>query len=242
MRPSALEFRPRWVPTLATLLVMAVTGYLGQWQQGRAEEKRQLQAENESRGRLGPIQLNKTSRASELRFRAARAVGRWHASGPVFVDNRVHGGRAGFYVLAPLELQDGGLVLVQRGWIARDASYPKAPAYAAPQGTVHVTGRLDVPSARFVEWTTVPAQGNVWQNLTPERFRSATGLDVLPFLLVEDPSPANLAHVAVEPAARAGKHVEYMWTWYALCMTALVLWVMMNLRLPATRVSRADES
>lgn len=222
------------------MLAVALTAHLGTWQKGRAEEKRQLQSEFDVRHRLGAVNLNATSRADELRFRRAVATGRWHSAGPVFIDNRIHGGRAGFQVLAPLALDGGGVVLVQRGWMARDAQYPRAPALAAPSGSARVAGVLDVPNARFIEWTTTPVQGNVWQNLTLERYREATAMDVLPFVLVEEPPPPGLMATAVQPDARADKHVEYMWTWYSLCATVFALWILMNFK-PAA-VPPAPES
>lgn len=230
MFTHAYRFRPRWTPTLAALIAVAATGYLGTWQMGRAEFKRGLQAEFESRSRERTVMLDATRRTDDLRFRRALAVGRWHEAGPVFVDNRVHEGRAGFHLLAPFMLDQGGIVLVQRGWVARDAAYPRAPAIAPAQGASRIAGVLEVPGGRFIEWTATPAQGNVWQNLTIERYRAATGLDVLPFVLVEDTPPAGIAPTPVLPDAGADKHTEYMWTWYSLCATVLTLWVLMNFK------------
>ncbi|MBL8514138.1 MAG: SURF1 family protein [Betaproteobacteria bacterium] len=230
MTDSTLRFRPRWLPTFATLVAMALTGYLGTWQKGRAEEKRQLQSAFDARHRQGQVQLNATSRAGELRYRRAKASGRWHGAGPMFVDNRIHEGRAGFHVLMPLALDGGGIVLVQMGWIARDAAYPNAPHFNAPSGPARVDGVLDVPNARFIEWTNAPVQGRVWQNLTLERYQTATRLDALPFVLAHDSPPAGLAPVPVQPDARADKHTEYMWTWYSLCATVFALWILMNFK------------
>lgn len=241
MSAATRRFRPRWLPTLAALLAVALTGYLGTWQQGRAEEKRQLQSEYDARHRLGMVQLNATSRADELRYRRAIATGHWHSAGPVFIDNRIHGGRAGFQVWMPMALDDGGVVLVQRGWMARDAQYPHAPAFAAQTGPARINGFLDVPNARFIEWTAAPVQGNVWQNLTLERYRAATKINVLPFVLVEETPPPGLTAIPVEPDARADKHVEYMWTWYSLCATVFALWVLMNFKPAAEQPARESE-
>lgn len=230
MSAPPLQFRPRWLPTLATLLVMGLTGYLGTWQKHRADEKRQLQVEFESRSRERTLVLDAKSRADDLRYRRARAIGVWHDAGPVFVDNRIHDGRAGFHVLVPFALEQGGLVLVQRGWLGRDAAYPRAPSFAPPVGRATIVGTLDVPGNRFIEWTMSPVQGNVWQNLTIERYRTATGRDVLPYVLVEETPPIGIVPTPVQPDARADKHIEYMWTWYSLCATVFFLWILMNFK------------
>jgi surfeit locus 1 family protein len=46
--------------------------------------------------------------------------GRWLPVAPVFLDNRQMDGRPGFFVLSPLQLDRGDVVLVQRGWVPRD--------------------------------------------------------------------------------------------------------------------------
>lgn len=226
---SAIRFRPRLLPTLAALLVAGIGIALGNWQRGRAAEKQALQESFEQRAREGPIALDASSRDPSLLFRRARAVGRWHPNGPIFVDNRVFNGQAGFQWIMPLQLDDGALILVNRGWVARDANYPRAPQVPTPSGPAEVRGILGPGTARFVELGGQAIAGNVWQNLSVERFRAATGMDALPFVLLESPPPAGAQPVVERPDARAEKHVEYMWTWYALSTLALFLWLILNL-------------
>jgi surfeit locus 1 family protein len=230
MSSPALRFRPAWLPTVAALLALAATAYLGTWQKGRAEEKRALQAEYERRIDEPPVELDAASRAESLRFRRAIARGHWHPAGPVFIDNRVFQGRAGFQVWMPLALDRGGIVLVDRGWVARDASYPKPPAIPEVRAAAAIAGVLGAPTGRFIELSGDAQRGNVWQNLTVERYRGATGLEVLPFVLVEEHAAPGFAAVAERPDARADKHVEYMWTWYSLCGTVFALWLLMNFK------------
>ena len=46
----------------------------------------------------------------------------------ILLDNKVHGGTAGYYVLTPIRLADGGaIVVVNRGWIAQGASRTLRP-------------------------------------------------------------------------------------------------------------------
>ena len=227
----ALRFNPAPVPTVAALLAVALTGYLGYWQQTRAAEKRATQVEFELRAGQSAVELDGRTRDPALRHRIAMATGEWHPAGQIYVDNQVTRRMAGFHVITPLKLRGTNTyILVNRGWIARGASYPIPPPAESESGSVTVAGQLSIPSARFLELTHQSVQGSVWQNLTIERYRTATQLDVLPFVLLARDSPPPLESVGDRPDAGTDKHVEYMLTWYSLAATVFILWVILNTR------------
>lgn len=226
---GSLRFRPRAVPTLAALAVALLTLYLGHWQQGRAAEKRALQTQFELRAGEPTVELSGASRDPALRYRKAVARGEWLIDRQIFVDNKVNDGIAGYHVITPLKLASGDtVVLVNRGWVPRGPRYP-APPEAPVSGGALVAGLLTQPSSRFLELSSQAVQGNVWQNLTVARFREATGLDVLPFVLLADRAAPPLKAVVEHPDAGTDKHIEYMMTWYSLAATVLVLWIALNI-------------
>lgn len=232
MTPSRRRFAPRIVPTVATVLFVALTLSLSRWQAHRAEEKRGLQAQMEARQAEPPLVLTgMVPTAEPLLFRHVRASGEWIPEAQIFVDNQVLAGRAGFEVITPLRLKASrDVVLVDRGWIERTAAYPAAPDVPVPRGAVEVAGIATVPPKRFIELSAETVTGNVWQNLKIERYAQATHLAVLPIVILDaDPGP-GLAAVHREPDAGISRHIEYEYTWLSLAITAIVLWVVLNLR------------
>jgi len=164
-------------------------------------------------------------------YRRVRVAGEWVAIGQVFVDNQMHGGRAGFHVITPLRIRGSdAAVLVNRGWIARGREYPLAPAVVVPEGHVDVSGLVWLPPARFLELSPQGIAGNVFQNLSIDRYREARRLDVLPFVVLADTPAPGLAAVRETPRMGVEKHREYALTWFSLAATAFVLWIVMNLR------------
>src|SRR5262249_38628026 len=139
-------------------------------------------------------------------------------------------GRAGFHVMTPLRVEGGPTVLVNRGWIARDASYPKAPAVPIPEGGVTVAGLAATPPARVLELSSDVVSGNVWQNLSFEKYAKAMRIDVLPFEILAVPASPGLAAVEEKPDTGIARHQEYALTWFSLAATVAVLWVVVNLR------------
>jgi surfeit locus 1 family protein len=231
MRIGAFAFKPGPWPTAGAVLLIAVTVYLGVWQTRRGDEKEERQRLLEARLREAPVLLTGAVPAAEpLLYRRLRASGEYDAPGQVFLDNQVLQGRAGYFVVTPLRLGDGAVVLVNRGWIARGPSYPQPPQAAVPAGRVDVTGLAVLPVARFIELGSQTVSGNVWQNLTIARFQATTRAPVLPVVLLADPPGAGLAAVREAPDAGVAKHREYALTWFSLAVTALVMWVALNLK------------
>lgn len=218
--------------TLAAAAFFALVASLGTWQMNRADEKRERQALFERRLAEAPLLLGGSVPSAEpLMYRRVRAAGHWIAERQVYVDNQIREGRAGFHVVAPLRIEGRDeVVLVNRGWIARDRSYPAAPPVAAERGRVEVTGLATRPPARYRELSAETIAGSVWQNLSIERYAAHTGLAVLPVVILADEPAKGLARVTERPDAGVAKHVEYSLTWYALAATTLALWVAMNLK------------
>lgn len=226
-----LRFAPTPIPTLAALVAVMLTGYLGFWQQGRAAEKRGLQAEFDARAGEPQVKIGSNTRDPGLRYRQGIAEGEWLASAQIYIDNKVNQELAGYHVITPLKLAGSdSYLLVNRGWIARGSTYPVPPIAEVASGPVKISGQLSVPTTRFLELSPQSIQGKVWQNLTPERYRDTMRLDVLPFVLLAQQTVPPLQAVSERPDARADKHTEYMLTWYSLAVTVIGLWVGLNTR------------
>jgi surfeit locus 1 family protein len=225
-------FAPAPVPTVAAFALIALTTWLGLWQDRRATEKTVRQALLEARVAAPPLSITGAGVAAEdLLFRRLRAQGRYDADGQFFVDNRIHGGRAGYHVMTPFRLSGSdAILLVNRGWVARSASYPAPPAVPVPPGERAIAGLAVLPPARFLELSADAVEGAVWQNLSMERYGKRVNAPVVPVVLLVAPPGEALAAVEEQPDAGIAKHREYSLTWFSLAVTAAVLWVALNLR------------
>ena len=231
MRIGALRFNPSRWPTVGAVLLVALTVWLGLWQTRRGDEKEERQRLLDARVREAPVVITGSVPAAEpLMFRRIRASGEFQPAGQVYVDNQVHQGRAGYLVYTPLRLRDGALVLVNRGWIARGPAYPQPPAVPVPSGIVEVSGIATLPPARFLELGSRAVSGNVWQNLTVERYRQFANAAVLPVVMLADAPGEGLAAVREAPDAGVARHREYAVTWFSLAALALALWIVLNLK------------
>ncbi|MGH8314963.1 MAG: SURF1 family protein, partial [Steroidobacterales bacterium] len=110
-------FAPRLWSTVGALALIAAFIALGRWQLVRADYKRQLFAEFAA-GTDATLSLSAAGSKSLPRYQHVAASGHFDGGRQVVLDNMMRGEQAGFRVLTPFVLDDGRLLLVDRGWFA----------------------------------------------------------------------------------------------------------------------------
>ena len=221
----------RTLITLATLLGMALTGSLGNWQLHRAAQKEALQASMDAQSSkqvVDAASLLTSQDPGMLLHQHARLQGQWLPAQTLYLDNRQMHEKVGFFVVTPLRLQDSNtVILVQRGWVPRNFEQrDKLPAIETPMGLVAVEGRLAPPPGKLFELGT-PAVGAIRQNLDLNQLQTQFHLTVLPVLLTQTGAPSE-GLLRDWPAINLGveKHYGYALQWFGMAalMALLYLW------------------
>jgi surfeit locus 1 family protein len=217
---------------LASLAGAAGTAALGFWQLDRAAQRTAAQAQLEARSRLpalSPAELARTPQEVPAQAqRAVRLSGVWLADRSVALDNRPMDGRAGFYLVTPLQLAPGDVVLVQRGWLPRDAAdRMRLAPHRTPAGPVTVEGRIAPGFSRLYAFDE-SASGPIRQNLDLDAFARETGLPLRPFVVVQADTDVDdgLRRQWPAPASGADKNRGYALQWFGLCalISGLYVW------------------
>ena len=237
------DFRFRWIPFIAMLLVASIGIALGEWQRGRAEEKDALAGMMQQRTAMAPITLPGAAPlapVAELEFRRVRAEGEFLSDWPVYLDNRPHAGAQGFYQAMPFKTGNNGpIVMVLRGWLPRDpAERTRLPAITVPAGRVTIEGTIRRGAGQIMQLGEPPAltPGAIVQNLSLADFAKASGMQVLPFIIEQADAAGGAAGMDQlvrdwpRPSAGSDKHRGYAFQWYALAATALVFFLVTGLR------------
>lgn len=232
-----------WLLTLAAGAMIALTFSLGRWQMNRAQYKLSLAAAMEARMREPALDqaalLSQPDRLTQL-HRSVHLQGRWLPERTIYLDNRPMGGRAGFWVLTPLQLAGSAkVVLVQRGWIPRDFIDRQrlAPVQTA-QGTVEISGRLALEPGKLYQLE-ADDLGLIRQNLDIARFRTETGLPLLDGLVIQTGSPSEgLQRSWDPPALGVDKHHGYAFQWFGLSGLLVVLYIWFQWVAPRRRKDR----
>ena len=229
-------FRFKFVPFAATVLVVALGISLGNWQERRAAQKVALQDKLAQGNAAAPLVLDGAPLAAEaVEFRRVTVTGEFVRNWPLYLDNRPYQGRAGFYLLMPFKIAGSGMhVLVERGWLPRDAAArDKLPAYATPSGTVTLEGVVRLSAGHVMELGSAGAlaPNAIVQNADPLQVAKDSGLTMQPFVVEQtaaaQPSGDDVQMVRDWPAPSLGveKHRGYAFQWYALATMAVLFFV-----------------
>lgn len=211
MAPTGIRFRPPWWGVLLAAAGCAAGIALGQWQSGRAHEKR----------------------AAAAAEKLERLRGELLARHTLFLQNRPYHGKLGYYVVQPMRLADGHHVLVLRGWS------PIAVPPPTPLGPVILEGMRREHLPRAFEAGESPESGNVRQNMSVSEFSAWAGLALEPYvveqrsgLVVTQPPAAPDGLVRDWPAAGAGaeRNEAYALQWYSLGALSLILLFVLNVK------------
>lgn len=237
---------------LVTIGVLISFTLLGRWQLGVFEESGRPHVIADP----APVALTALVRPGRLPVEAisrrATAEGAFDASRQLLVAERepdVESGggaskNAGYWLLTPLELPDGTVMPVVRGWVASAAD----PAAAVPRGRVTVTGRLQpAEPTDFARRRTAPLPAgqvatvstaeliNVWQGVgVRDGFLVATA----PPAVTGAPSaaetgsaasgPAAVRLVDVPPPSKGGgftwRNLAYAAQWWIFAAFAVFMW------------------
>jgi len=220
--------------TLGSLAGFAVLIRLGTWQVERLHWKEGLIAERGAAVSAPPIAVPRTLEAARsLEFRRVRAVGQFQYDREIAMHaiERKHGD-AGYLVIAPLRLDDGAVVLVERGWVPPEKRDAATRPEGNPPGAVAVDGLLRLAPAEKPGWfipANDPARGEwFWIDL-PALARAAGAPAALPFYIEAGPAP-NPGGLPVGGQANTdlpNDHLQYAITWYALAAALLVIYVIL---------------
>lgn len=232
----------RFWPALIILIVMAVTVRLGFWQRDRAHQKEQLNArivafENAPAQRVSaaPIALK------DVEFHRVQARGTFLPDQVVYLDNRPYQDQPGFYVVMPLKLDDGGVVLVNRGWLPRNlADRTGIEPYLTPGGEVDIEGiaRANASQAFELGRGGSDAKLKIRQNLSVAAYATETGLPLQPFVIQQSNNTGDkLVRDWPAPTMGVDTNYGYMLQWWGMAAAALGFGLY-----AARRAAKKDES
>lgn len=220
-------------PTIGAIVGIALTVALGNWQLGRGQQKTAMAERIAAASHDAPIGLSgREVNADDVVWHRVEVRGRFEPKYTVLIDNRILRGTIGYNVVTPLKIENSErYVIVNRGWIAAMNSRDTLPRIVTPADPLVITGLAVVPARRYFELSSETVQGNVWQNLTLERFRAAFALQVQPVVIQQDnPVEDHLAREWSPPDLGVDKHYAYAFQWFAMAAAILAIYVILNVR------------
>jgi surfeit locus 1 family protein len=233
---SVPRTRSFYVVTLAMLLGVGLTARLGFWQLSRAAEKEHRQAEIVAQMQapvLATAALLEDPAQFKRIYQRVLMQGHWLPDHTVFLDNRPMNGRAGFWVLTPLQLDANTRVLVQRGWLPRhQLDRTLLPEMQTPEGPVKVQGRIALPPSDLMTLSATPdmvasssTSSQIRQNIGLDKLQAQVGGAFAAVVLQTDEASDGLLRDWPQITAGIEKNLAYAFQWFCLAALQLMLYL-----------------
>lgn len=229
MKGWSFAFSRRWLGYLALVVIFAVACVgLSAWQIARRDEARDEITRVETNWDAAPRPLVEVlpelnSFDADNKWARVTLTGRYLVDQGLLVRGRPLDGKAGFEQLVPLQLADGRVFVVDRGWLATgNAQDLPDTDPAPPSGIVTLVVRLK-PGEPTVPGRSAP-EGQIATINLPSiativgepTYTGAYGL-----LDTEDPAGARPT-AASKPVADEGPHLSYAFQWILFGIMAFI--------------------
>jgi len=227
-----LLFSGKWLALSVLLLVcLGAFGWLGSWQWSRAEQSASPASSPTGADGGSPTSLDDVYSPGEPVPVASvgdriRVVGEYRSVDQLLVPQRELDDQLGYWVVTPLEMDDGSIIPVVRGWTAE----PSATA-DAPTGKVVVIGVLEASESQA-------QRGGLPELLPVGQVGAVSSAELLSlwegdlyqgFVLLDDQRPRSTL-AAVPPAELAAdsgwswQNLAYAIQWWLFAAFAVFLW------------------
>ena len=216
----------RWFGYLALVIVFAIVCcLLGWWQLNRrAEARAEIDRVDGNYSNeplpLGDVLADLDDFEIDQKWTPVTMTGTYLSDEQLLVRNRPLNGNPGFEVLTPLQLEDGTVFIVDRGWVA-PGSAQDSPDFIpdAPTGIVTVEARLKAGEPTLPGRSAPSGQvatielGQIADLVEKPTYTGAYGL-----MMTESPAAENNLTVIPKPARDEGPHLSYALQWFVFAI------------------------
>lgn len=211
---------------------------LSNWQWHRLSDRQDYNLQIQSQIDKAPVELsevvsidsNSKTVSANSQWRTVEMTGVWLTEQQVLVRKKSLESNLGLWVVTPLKLQDGTIIMINRGWTAAANSAVDSPAVAElPSGIIEVLGRV-----REVQQRTKPAPTDLPEGQVDR---------IIPLEIVDNPNTVSNAYVEMtasrpeskssdirtlpEPEVTEGAHRSYALQWMFFEIMTIIGWVIL---------------
>ncbi|WP_460773991.1 SURF1 family cytochrome oxidase biogenesis protein [Microbacterium sp. GXF7504] len=242
----------RWTAYILVAVVFAVAcGFLSHWQFSRNADRAAQLALVEANYDAAPIALDAAVTGLEdfdpaYEWHPVELHGEYLLDEQLVVRNRPHGGTSAFEVLTPFRLDDGRILVVNRGWVEAAESGDGPVTIPSPAGgaqTVVVRLRQGEPlpsSGRSAPEGQVPTINVplIADTVGGETVRSVYGI-----MVSEDPAATELPNRLDSPSDDPGPFLSYAVQWILFAVMGFVfIWYVIRSERRARLEDAEDEA
>lgn len=236
---AGFHFTPGIIPSIVTLLALALLVNLGLWQLRRAEAKQSMVDRMQARSQQPSqslAELLTTPLTKDMTDYPLHATGHYLNEFNLLLDNRTHRGEPGYQILTAFLVNDAThnrILLVNRGWLPQGPDRSIPPKIPAESGEITIHGSAHTPNPDFFVLKEDNYQQVSWpfliQKIDLEKSSQLFDYPLIPFVLRLAPDESS-QFVREWHSHFMGpeKHYGYAVQWFSLAAALLVIYVVVN--------------
>jgi surfeit locus 1 family protein len=230
------RFRPTFWATVFTIPALIILIGLGTWQVQRLfwKEGEIALRQERAEGPAAPLPASFPD-PDAVEFTRVALEGTFLHDQEFHLGARTESGRVGYNVVTPFRLEDGRVLLVNRGWVPENRRAPATRAEGQIEGEVRIEALLRTggwkgvefakppndPEDRFYFWLDLPVMADyVEEPIVTEVYADAVASEV----------PGGLPIGGQTRIQLPNDHLEYAITWYSFAVILLVIYFLYHYR------------
>ena len=236
MRIANRRFAPTLFALAITVAAVVVFVRLALWQLGRAGEKDEMQNQYAA-GQRSVVELTSANVATLSQYQRVSARGRYDSAHQILLDSMPSAmGQPGYRVVTPFELEQGGWLLVDRGWHRPGATRSELPNVTVGGDTRTIAGQLSILPRPGVRIASKPTGDQKWPRVMnyPQQATIESALDrkVLPGVVLLDANQPDGYERVWKARIDMGsdRHLGYAVQWFGFALAAVALFVILGFR------------
>jgi surfeit locus 1 family protein len=225
-----MTFRPYPGLTVACAVLFAILCGLGVWQLERLQWKLALIATVNGHLADAPVSLDQVLRlpADQAQYRPVTLHGRFDHDKEAYVFTTDAAGDAVYHVLTPFTVDDGRVLMVDRGMVPANRLSPASRAAGNIRGRTSVTGVWRVPDAPGFFTPPADTAGRIWYSRDLKAIAAADHVTLAAPVVIEAdaaPNPGGWPKGGQTVVSFRNQHLSYAITWFGLAGCLLGVWL-----------------
>ncbi|MBM3644169.1 MAG: SURF1 family protein [Alphaproteobacteria bacterium] len=229
MPPGMFRLKPALWPTLFTLPTLVLALGLGFWQLERREWKRDI-LDRIATNQAAPVMPFADLLAADPQrheYGKVRLAGTFMHEREFHLAARNHRNKVGLQIVTPVRLDDGRIVLFNRGWVPSERKDPARRAEGQLAGRQELSGVVRrTQTGRWMAPENAPDK-NVWFHVDVPAIRALAGASPdarLDRFFIEADDRANPGGIPIGGQTRLdipNDHLQYAITWFLVALSLI---------------------
>lgn len=223
-----LGFKPKFIPTIITIPALVLLFSLSIWQFQRLAWKEGLIAEIKKQNALPAIELLSKTDLAELLYRKVKVVGTFLHDQELHLygGSRQFKGENGYYILTPMKITDGRIILINRGWVTEKNKEAKTRPETLVTGEVEVEGSVMESEKRPLYVHDNQLNKNLWFYIDLQQIKDYLQEPLENFYILAKEIPHTSPRGKNLDYNIRNHHLAYALTWLFSAIILIVIYIL----------------